>query len=117
MFLESAERDHWFLPFLVFLNRMAGQGWYDTAQICANGHLITAAANQNPERKQPFSLSCGAMTTTICPACGKPSRGGALRPRSQLCDGQVGYGRWQSEGDPGTLVGMRNSFSVDLCKT
>ena len=75
MFLESAERDHWFLPFLVFLNRMAGQGWYDTAQICANGHLITAAANQNPERKQPFCPSCGAKTLTVCPACGKPIRG------------------------------------------
>src|ERR1035437_4164389 len=75
MFLESAERDHWFLPFLVFLNRMAGQGWYDTAQICANGHLITAAANQNPERKQPFCPSCGAKTLTVCPACGKPVRG------------------------------------------
>jgi hypothetical protein len=63
------------LLFLVFLIRMSGRVWHDAAQICANGHLITAAANQNPERKQPFCSSCGAETLTACPSCGKPIRG------------------------------------------
>ena len=54
---------------------MSGQGWYDTAQICANGHLITAAVKQNPERQRAFCPSCGAKTLTACPGCGQPIRG------------------------------------------
>src|ERR1035441_9145586 len=54
---------------------MSPRVWYDAAQICANGHLFTAAANQNPEQKRPFCPSCGAKTLTACPACGEPIRG------------------------------------------
>lgn len=59
---------------------MSAQGSYDTAQICANGHLITAAANQYPEQKRAFCSSCGAKTLTNCPFCGLPIRGAHCAP-------------------------------------
>jgi len=79
--LHTLRQKHWkagFLLcalFLVFLIRMSGQSWYDAAQICANGHLMTAAANQNPERKRAFCPSCGAKTLTACPSCGGQIKG------------------------------------------
>jgi len=42
---------------------------YDVAQICLNGHVITAMAGHVPERTRNFCEDCGAATITECPSC------------------------------------------------
>jgi hypothetical protein len=49
--------------------------WYDTAQICLNGHIITACINRAAERGSSFCEQCGAPTVTKCPKCDQPIRG------------------------------------------
>lgn len=44
-------------------------GDYDVAQICMNGHVITAAYKDSPERHQNFCKQCGARSTTKCLRC------------------------------------------------
>ncbi len=51
------------------------QEGYDTAQICLNGHVITAFAVSDPQHKQAFCDKCGAATTTECTRCHGPIRG------------------------------------------
>lgn len=45
------------------------EDWYDTSQICLNGHIVTETAEQNPNSKRDFCESCGKKTTTQCPKC------------------------------------------------
>jgi len=49
--------------------------WYDTAQICTNGHVITSMAILSPEFKKKFCDKCGAPTITKCQNCGDPIKG------------------------------------------
>lgn len=49
--------------------------WYDTAQVCLNGHTITECASLAPERMSAFCEECGASTITQCPSCNQPIRG------------------------------------------
>jgi len=49
--------------------------WYDTAQICLNGHSINSMAVSSPERNQNFCDKCGAKTITDCPHCKHCIRG------------------------------------------
>jgi hypothetical protein len=42
---------------------------YDVAQICLNGHVVTAMAGHVPERMRNFCEDCGAATITECPSC------------------------------------------------
>ena len=44
-------------------------GWYDTAQICANGHVINWMSISKPEYNRGFCDKCGAPTTTNCQYC------------------------------------------------
>lgn len=46
-----------------------------TAQVCANGHMITPSVELNPELKQDYCSKCGAKTITNCPHCNAPIRG------------------------------------------
>jgi hypothetical protein len=48
---------------------MVGNGWYDTAQICLNGHLINSMAVSNPQHNRNFCNECGQKTITDCPSC------------------------------------------------
>ncbi len=48
---------------------MSDSIWYDTMQVCLNGHLITDNAETQPETKRKFCERCGAGTTTQCPKC------------------------------------------------
>lgn len=44
-------------------------GYYHTAQICMNGHLITDNADSSPSLKQSYCTLCGAETIMSCPEC------------------------------------------------
>jgi hypothetical protein len=43
--------------------------WYDTAQICTNGHVITSEAISSPTLTKSFCDKCGAPTITNCRNC------------------------------------------------
>jgi hypothetical protein len=42
---------------------------YDTAQICMNGHVVTAYAASSPNRRQDFCSFCGEKTIMSCQNC------------------------------------------------
>lgn len=50
---------------------------YDTAQICLNGHVVTAYATSSPDRKQDFCSICGEKTIMSCLNCNNTIRGEA----------------------------------------
>ena len=50
---------------------------YHTAQICKNGHLITAYADEYIDSCKQFCTECGAKTITCCSGCNTPIRGKA----------------------------------------
>lgn len=43
--------------------------WYDTRQVCINGHEITSMANSHPEYTKKRCPECGSETITTCPSC------------------------------------------------
>lgn len=49
--------------------------WYDTAQICMNGHVITTSARDSHSRRADYCSECGEKTILACPACSKAIRG------------------------------------------
>lgn len=49
--------------------------YYQTAQICENGHVITSSVEDNPEQCEKFCHHCGAKTLTNCPRCKNSIRG------------------------------------------
>lgn len=49
--------------------------WHDVAQICTNGHCITAYARSSPEFTQNFCKKCGAATVTSCQSCNAEIQG------------------------------------------
>lgn len=49
--------------------------YYDTAQICLNGHIINTMAASSPQSNQKYCADCGAQTLTECPGCNLPIRG------------------------------------------
>lgn len=51
------------------------ESYYDTAQICLNGHVINISANVNTERNQNYCVQCGEETITECLSCNAPIRG------------------------------------------
>lgn len=50
-------------------------GTYRVAQICPNGHVATAAADQNSELREAFCSQCGEATIMECPKCSASIRG------------------------------------------
>ncbi|MFA4848153.1 MAG: DUF2321 domain-containing protein [Methanoregula sp.] len=48
---------------------------YDVAQICKNGHLITACAITEPEYLKNFCPKCGEQTLLKCEFCKYPIQG------------------------------------------
>lgn len=50
-------------------------GYYNTAQICMNGHVITDTYDKNYEFRQNFCDKCGAKTIICCPNCNIKIRG------------------------------------------
>jgi hypothetical protein len=53
--------------------------YYDTAQVCLNGHVITARATRSAYRMQDFCDQCGEPTIVACPNCDAPIRGFDLK--------------------------------------
>lgn len=47
----------------------AEHSWYDTMQVCENGHQITSSAVSQPEYQKKRCPKCGAATLTACPKC------------------------------------------------
>ena len=50
-------------------------GWYDTAQICINGHVINWMSISKPENNRSFCHQCGEPTITNCKYCNAIIRG------------------------------------------
>lgn len=50
-------------------------GFYHTAQVCINGHLITDSFDNHPEFRKNYCPECGAETITKCPSCGAEIHG------------------------------------------
>lgn len=51
------------------------ENWYDIAQICTNGHIISWRTVSSPVHKRNFCNECGAATITKCPNCDADIRG------------------------------------------
>ena len=49
--------------------------YYDTAQVCLNGHVVSSFAASQPQSNQNFCAQCGAQTITACQSCNTPIRG------------------------------------------
>lgn len=50
-------------------------GYYDTQQVCLNGHQMTDSYHRSPEFRRPFCDKCGAETIHQCPNCGNEIQG------------------------------------------
>ena len=48
---------------------MQSDCWYDTSQICLNGHLINKRFISSPQQNQNFCKDCGRQTITNCQFC------------------------------------------------
>lgn len=51
------------------------ESYYDTAQICMNGHVVNSMADSTPQSNQKHCTECGAETITACPECKAQIRG------------------------------------------
>ena len=50
-------------------------GWYATALICLNGHIVTSDIETFPEKVVTHCSRCGEKTISKCPSCGAKIRG------------------------------------------
>jgi hypothetical protein len=53
---------------------------YDIAQICPNGHVANSSVRLFPQFNQSHCDKCGEKTSTECPKCKTPIRGGYHAP-------------------------------------
>ena len=68
----------------------AGREGYDTAQICGNGHVVTASFHDYPEFGKKFCSQCGQATITACANCNAEIRGsyrGSMSVRRRAAPG------------------------------
>jgi hypothetical protein len=49
--------------------------YYDVAEICRNGHVITDRAATHPQHRKKFCSDCGAATIAECESCSTPIQG------------------------------------------
>ena len=57
-----------------------GPNYFEVAQVCLNGHVITGAYNENPERRKDFCPKCGSKTIFQCPKCQANIQGDYIVP-------------------------------------
>jgi hypothetical protein len=50
-------------------------GYYDTAQICKNGHVINKYYGTKVDERRDFCGECGAAAVTACESCRKSIKG------------------------------------------
>jgi len=60
--------------------------WYDTAQICINGHVINSASLKSPVHNTKFCSKCGAPAITKCENCNADIRGQYHHPDIYVAD-------------------------------
>jgi len=63
--------------------------YYDTMQVCLNGHQITANYDARPEVRREFCDACGAPTIHQCPHCGALIRGAHITPGVAVLGGRI----------------------------
>ena len=51
------------------------QHYFETAQICLQGHVVTSNYERNVGERTPFCSACGERTIHECPNCHAPIRG------------------------------------------
>ena len=51
------------------------ENWYDTSQICLEGHMVNSCAESQPESNKKFCSQCGAATILSCPHCSTKIKG------------------------------------------
>ena len=64
----------------LFHERRRAQPYYETMQVCLNGHQITDRYNSSPELRRKYCNEYGAETIHQCPNCGTPVRGDYIVP-------------------------------------
>jgi hypothetical protein len=55
--------------------RKGERPWYDTLQVCEDGHVITDMAVKYPEAQKKRCPTCGAVTIMACKKCSAPIPG------------------------------------------
>src|SRR5258708_3342166 len=61
-------------------------GYYDTAQVCLNGHVITDRYRSYSEFQKSFCDKCGQATIVQCPSCKRDIQG------EYVVEGVIGFG-------------------------
>lgn len=59
---------------------LMSESYFEQAQICLNGHVITLMLAMSPERSQSFCSECGSPTISECPECNAPIHGYHVSP-------------------------------------
>jgi len=66
--------------------------YYDTAQVCINGHIITDSVQISPQINQKFCDICGSPLITKCPHCKADLRGRKhIKDVTSMSGGRVVY--------------------------
>ncbi len=60
------------------------ENWFDTAQICTNGHVINSQSVSKPDFNRQFCSKCGAQTIINCENCNNSIRGIYHSPGSMI---------------------------------
>lgn len=58
--------------------------YYDSAQVCLNGHLINDYFHEYPEENQDYCGKCGEVTIYRCPDCKTEIRGSYYEAPSEM---------------------------------
>ncbi len=56
-------------------NEFGSRSWYDTAEICLNGHVSNSSIKTYPNDCKAFCDECGEKTITSCSHCNQNIRG------------------------------------------
>ena len=60
------------------------ENWFDTVQICTNGHVINSQSVSKPDFNRQFCSKCGAPTIINCENCNNSIRGIYHSPGSMI---------------------------------
>lgn len=60
---------------MVYSGGRESRPYYDTAQVCRNGHVVNDRAAGSPQHNQSFCDLCGQATMTACDLCSTSIRG------------------------------------------
>lgn len=83
--------------------------WYDTLQVCENGHVITDMAVKYPEHRVKRCSQCGAVTIMACKKCNTPMPGhyhcpdggsAYTAPRPDFCQNCGAVFPWTGKENP-----------------